>query len=155
MEETRTTLYMDTFNRFNRYQQELTFLNQKYASFFNQRDEALVNVDEDGRETREDTKWFKEFQDKLKEFGVEVDRDMVRRKGIMEILYPLTEEQIVEVLEFFWIENSKKKNEADEDTLNNILLEGFLSDFNRSKAIKKDLDEMLSNDDTRAIIYRI
>ena len=155
MEETRTTLYMDTFNRFNRYQQELTFLNQKYASFFNQRDEALVNVDEDGRETREDTKWFKEFQDKLKEFGVEVDRDMVRRKGIMEILYPLTEEQIVEVLEFFWIENSKKKNEADEDTLNNILLEGFLSDFNRYKAIKKDLDEMLSNDDTRAIIYRI
>jgi hypothetical protein len=80
---------------------------------------------------------------------------MVRKKGIMEILYPLTEKQIVEVLEFFWIENSKKKNEADEDTLNNILLEGFLSDFNRYKAIKKDLDEMLSNDDTRAIIYRI
>ena len=75
----------------------------------------------------------------------------------MEILYPLTEEQVIEVLEFFWIENSdsKKKNDADEDTLNNVLLEGFLSDFNRYKTIKKDLDEMLSNDDTRAIISRI
>jgi hypothetical protein len=66
MEETRTTLYMDTFNRFNRYQQELTFLNQKYASFFNQRDQ--VSVDENGKETLKDSKWFAKFQDKLAEF---------------------------------------------------------------------------------------
>ena len=166
--EERTTLYMDTFNKFNRYQQELTFLNQKYASFFNQRDEDYdvdyesldkvhkAMVDE-WLKVWKDSDWFKEFQEKLKEFWVEVDREMVRKEWIMEILYPLTEEQIVEVLEFFWIENSnsKKKNDSDEDTLNNVLLEGFLSDINRYKAIKKDIEEMLSNDDTRAIISRI
>ena len=156
MEESKTTLYMDTFNRYNRYQQELTFLNQKYASFFNQRDQ--VSVDENGKETLKDSKWFAKFQDKLAEFWVEVDRQTVRSEGIMEVLYPLTEEQIVDVLGFFWIENSndkKKKGNGDEDALNNVLLEGFLSDINRYKTIKKDMEEFLSSDTNRAIIARI
>jgi hypothetical protein len=89
---------------------------------------------------------------------VEVDRQTVRSEGIMEVLYPLTEEQIVDVLGFFWIENSndkKKKGNGDEDALNNVLLEGFLSDINRYKTIKKDMEEFLSSDTNRAIIARI
>ena len=54
----RSNLYMDTFNAYNGLQQELTFLEQKYAYFLNQRE--IKN--------KEDSEWFEAFKNQLGEY---------------------------------------------------------------------------------------
>ena len=141
----RSSLYMDTFNTYNGLQQELVFLEQKYAYFLNQRE--IKN--------KEDLEWFEAFQIQLQEYWINTNREKIRRDGLMETLSQLKEEEIIDILNaFFWIENDKISEEKWEN-LNNILLSDFLSDINRYKAVKKEMEEFMSNEDKKAIINRM
>ncbi len=143
--EGRTTIYMDTFNKYNGLQQELTFLEQKYAYFLNQRD--IKN--------NKDSEWFEAFQNQLEEYWINTNREKIRRDGLMETLSQLDEGKIIDILNtFFWIENDKISEEKWE-ILNNILLSDFLSDINHYKEVKRDMKEIMWDEDKKAIINRM
>lgn len=141
----KSNLYMDTFNSYNRLQQELTFIEQKYAYLLNQRKITK----------KEDSEWFEELKKQLMEYWITTDREKIRRNGLIETLSRLKEEEIIDILNtFFWIENEEMPEEKSEN-LNNILLSSFLSDINHYKAVKNEMAAILSVEDKKAIINRM
>jgi hypothetical protein len=107
-------IYMETFNTYNRYEQELMFLNQKYAWLLNQNDE--------------DQWWFNDFQAKLAEYNINVDKKTLREKGLLDILSQLSDDDNWDIINiFFWIQD--KAGNKNEEELNQIFLSWLLSDI--------------------------
>ena len=99
---------METFNTYNRYEQELMFLNQKYAPLINQHDD--------------DQDWFNDFKAKLVGYNIDCDRRMLGEKGLIEILSQLSEDECIDIINTFFRIEDKNRSEDEEENLNNIFL---------------------------------
>jgi len=133
-------IYMETFNTYNRYEQELMFLNQKYAWLLNQNDE--------------DQWWFNDFQAKLAEYNINVDKKTLREKGLLDILSQLSDDDNWDIINiFFWIQD--KAGNKNEEELNQIFLSWLLSDISRYKSVKQEKEKLLADENQRAIIQRM
>lgn len=132
---------METFNTYNRYEQELMFLNQKYAPLLNQYDT--------------NQNWFNDFQTKLSEYNISVEKKTLREKGLIDILSELSMDECTEVINIFFRIEDKNRDEVEEENLNNIFLSWLLSDITRYKTIKQEKEALLADEEKRAIIQRM
>jgi hypothetical protein len=103
----KKTSYIDTFNDYNRYEQEIRFLNQKYAPLLNKNDDDLS--------------WFDDFKKLMAEYNINIDKKELREKGLLEILSQLSEDDSERVINFFWIEDENRTDD-EIDELNNVYL---------------------------------
>lgn len=138
-----TNIYMETFNTYNRYEQELLFLNQKHAPLLYQHDH------DDNQD------WFNDFQAKLAEYNIDVDKRTLREKGLIEILSQLSEDKCIDIINTFFRIEDKNRSEEEEENLNNIFLSWLLSDITRYKSIKQERAALLADEEKRAIIKRM